>query len=64
LEYKDASPGLRPSIIQKVQKLEPPSDSAAASRSSYTPYEFDKSKPVIAYNNEKEFLKKFIDDNF
>ena len=31
---------------------------------SFTPYEFDKSKPVISYNNEKEFLKKFIDDNF
>ena len=33
-------------------------------RHSFTPYEFDKSKPVISYNNEKEFLKKFIDDNF
>ena len=65
---KETSPELRPSIISssKIAKNEEPSATAAAAmrRSTHTPYEFDKSKPVIAYNNEKEFLKKFIDENF
>lgn len=64
-ECSGASPTtLRPnkSIMSSTKTEEPVT--LASRRSSHTPYEFDKSKPVITYNNEKEFLKKFIDENF
>ena len=33
-------------------------------RRGHSQYLFDKEKPVISYNSDKNIIKKFIDENF